>query len=418
MHHITITMLLCLINLEHISAVPTKADGESYKLHRHAVRSGPKHGVMVLENAYRRRNWTPPEGLNAAIVMDGNVIADPVHSTIKEDVAIRRSGKDSGIVTAKAYGTNTEFLCPVQIGEHTYNMDLDTGSADFWVFNAALPAADLTGHDVIYTPSESKSFQRIVGAWFDVSYGDNSSTKGLVGKDTVRIGPITVVGQAIELPNTVSSQFSIDTNSDGIVGLGFSQFGNSIRPSPMATFFENAAPKLKDHVFTANLKVGMYEFGAIDASAYRAPLTYTAVNNSGGLWQFDLNQYAVADITYGGIISPAIADTGSSILMLDPTIVNNYYAQVPTSREDQQGKVFPCDTALPDFSFGIGIGNTMATIPGNLLNYTSIPGTSDCYGGIQSNLGNKLNVLGDIMFTSQFVVFDAGALRIGFAPHV
>ena len=256
-------------------------------------------------------------------------------------------------------------------------MDLDTGSADFWVFNAALPAADLTGHDAIYTPSESKSFQGIEGAWFDVSYGDKSSTSGLVGKETVRIGPITVVGQAIELPNTVSPQFSGDTNSDGIVGLGFSQFGNSIRPSPMATFSENAAPKLKDHVFTANLKVGIpgqYEFGAIDASAYRAPLTYTAVNSSGGLWQFDLSQYAVADTTYGGIVSPAIADTGSSLLMLDPTIVNNYYAQVPTSREDQQGMIFPCDTALPDFSFGIG--NTMATIPGNLLNYTSIPGTS------------------------------------------
>ena len=139
-----------------------------------------------------------------------------------------------------------------------------------WVFNAALPAADQTGHDVIYNPSESESFQSIPGAWFDVSYGDNSSTSGLVGKETVHIGTITVVGQAVELPGTVSPQFTGDTNLDGIVGLGFSQFGNSIRPSPMPTFFENAAPKLKDHVFTANLKNGIpghYEFGTIDVSA-------------------------------------------------------------------------------------------------------------------------------------------------------
>ena len=73
-------------------------------------------------------------------------------------------------------------------------------------------------------------------------------------------------------------------------------------------------------------------------------------------------------------MSPAIADTGSSLLMLDPAIVNNYYAQVPTSTNNQQGKIFPCDTVLPDFSFGIG--NDMATIPGSLLNYTSVPGTS------------------------------------------
>lgn len=354
---------------------------------------------MVLEKAYRRRNWTPPEGLTAAVVFHADVVANPVHSTIKEDVAVGGGGTGAGTVTAKVYGSNTEYLCPVQIGGQTFNMDLDTGSADLyvpissirgvpsfvgltnalhsWVLNTALPAADQTRHEAIYSPSDSKSFNSIPGAWFDVAYGDNSSTSGVVGNDTVRIGTITVVGQAVELPSTVSSQFSGDINSDGIVGLGFSQFGSSIRPSPMPTFFENAASKLKEKVFTANLKAGIpgqYEFGTIDASAYQPPLTYTAVNSSGGLWQFDLSQYAVADDLYGGVASPAIADTGSSLLMLDPAIVNNYYAKVPTSTDDQQGKIFPCDTALPDFSFGIG--KSMATIPGSLLNYTSVPGTS------------------------------------------
>lgn len=149
---------------------------------------------------------------------------------------------------------------------------LTTDLLHSWVFNSALPAADQTGH-AIYNPSDSESFQNLTDAWFDVSYGDNSSTSGLVGKETVHIGAITVVGQAIELPSIVSPQFSGDRNSDGIVGLGFSQSGNSIRPSPMPTFFENAAPKLKDHVFTANLKLGTpghYQFGTIDASACKA----------------------------------------------------------------------------------------------------------------------------------------------------
>ena len=206
-----------------------------------------------------------------------------------------------------------------------------------------------------------------------------------MGKDTVQIGVITVVGQAVELPSTISSQFSGDTNSDGIVGLGFSRYGNSIKPSPMPTFFENAAPMLKANVFTANLKLGVpgqYEFGTIDASAYQAPLTYTAVDSSGGLWQFEISQYAVAGDMYKGVTSPAIADTGSSLLMLDPVIVDNYYAQVPTSTDDRQGKIFPCDTVLPDFSFGIG--STIATIPGSLLNYTSVPDTS---GEILSLIG-------------------------------
>lgn len=89
---------------------------------------------MVLEKAYRRRNWTPPEGVSAAVAFQEDVVANPVHSTIKEDVAVRGDGTDSGTVTAKSYGTNTEYLCPVNIGAQIFNMDLDTGSSDLYVF--------------------------------------------------------------------------------------------------------------------------------------------------------------------------------------------------------------------------------------------------------------------------------------------
>ena len=58
---------------------------------------------------------------------------------------------------------------------------------------------------------------------------------------------------------------------------------------------------------------------------------------------------------------------------MQPAIVDTYYAQVPSSLHDDQGKIFPCDTVLPDFGFGIG--STMLTIPGSLLNYTPVPGT-------------------------------------------
>ena len=216
------SVLLCFsLSLLSISAAPSKGHGGSYKIHRRAVASGPKNGALVLEKAYRRRNWKRPVGLSAPVSFNEDVVANPVHSTIKEDVAIGGGGTSSGIVTAKAYGTNTEYLCPVQIGEQIFNMDLDTGSADLyvsnpsirrvrfpviltdllhsWVFNTALPEANQTGHDAIYNPSESKSFESIPGASFDMWYGDNSSTSGDVGKDSVQIGSITVVGQAVEV---------------------------------------------------------------------------------------------------------------------------------------------------------------------------------------------------------------------------
>ena len=199
MHYLNSSMFFCFTSLlTCLSAALAKDHGESYQVHRHAVGSGPKDGLMVLEKAYRRRNWVTPEGLRAALTFREDAVSNSVHSSIKEDFVVRRDGSGYGKVTAKAYGTNTEYLCPVKIGDRTYNMDLDTGSADLWIFNTALPAAVRNGHHAIYNQSESRSFQSIPGAWFDVSYGDNSSTSGLVGKETVCIGTITVVDQAIE----------------------------------------------------------------------------------------------------------------------------------------------------------------------------------------------------------------------------
>lgn len=47
-----------------------------------------------------------------------------------------------------------------------------------------------------------------------------------------------------------------------------------------------------------------------------------------------------------------IADTGTTLLMVDTSVVTAYYKQVKGAKNDQQqgGYTFPCTATLPDFS--------------------------------------------------------------------
>ena len=99
-------------------------------------------------------------------------------------------------------------------------------------------------------------------------------------------------------------------------------------------------------------------------------------------------------------------------------VVQNYYAQVPSSSYDQAqgGYTFPCGTLLPSFS--IVHGGAVRTVPGTFINYAPLSdGSGKCYGGIQPNSGLPFGILGDVFIKSQYVVFDALHTQIGLADQ-
>lgn len=237
-----------------------------------------------------------------------------------------------------------------------------------WVFNTGLSESDKFNR-TLYDPSKSKTYSNVAGATFAVNYGDGSQTYGNVGVDTVEVGGISVMGQALELPTEVSPGFTSDLNSDGILGLAF-QSTNGIKPEPQPTFFENALSTLKAPLFTANLKantVGNYQFGVIDHTAYSGSLNYVPVDKSKGLWQFQ---------TKNGH-SPGVADTGSSLLLLDDDIVDAYWGQVAGHKFNGQGVIFPCGTKLPDFQIELG-PTYIASVAGSLINYAPATAQPGC----------------------------------------
>lgn len=242
--------------------------------------------------------------------------------------------------------------------------------------NSRLPKDAQQGRTV-YHPKNSTTFAEITGATFNISYGDSSYAYGGVGTETVNIGGAVVKNQAIGIPDEVSDSFIEDTYSNGLVGLGFSSL-NTVKPQSQKTFFENAAETLDEPVLTAALKadgVGEYEFGVIDHDKYSGDISNVTVDSSNGFWEFDSAHFIVGNGTIQSIeeTPTAIADTGTSLMLLDQGVVDAYYDQVHGAvfASSASGYIYPCSADLPSLSIAVGPQH-LATVPGHLIHFSEV----------------------------------------------
>lgn len=247
--------------------------------------------------------------------------------------------------------------------------------------NTNLPQSSISGRTV-YNPSNSSTYKKVDGT-FKISYGDSSSASGDLAQDTVSIGGVVVEDQVFGLPNSVSDSFLSDENSNGLVGLGFTSI-NTFDPGPQKTFFDNVLPDLDEPVFTARLKseaVGEYEFGIVDHEKYSGTLVNVSVDDSNGFWQFETGQFAVGGGSLQKItdVPTAIADTGTSLMLVSPQVAKAYYAGWAQYSNSVDGYIFSCDTNIPSLSVAIG-NKFQATIPGSLINFAEI-GKNKTTGG-------------------------------------
>ncbi|TLD15233.1 hypothetical protein PspLS_10637 [Pyricularia sp. CBS 133598] len=381
------------------------------------------NGPRELMKAYAKYSMPVPQGLLDAIAAQGKPefksqsVGESRISAADPSTNLTKAA-GVGLVTATPEAGDVEYLSPVTIGGQTMNLDFDTGSSDLWIFSTMLPQNVQAGH-TNFDPAKSTTFKQAQGLSFKIRYGDGSGASGVVGTETVDIGGVSVTGQAVEMATQVSGSFVKDTANNGLVGLAYSKL-NTVSPVPQKTFFDNVMPNLAEPLFTADLRkgaVGAYEFGRIDNSKFTGEMKFIPVNTTRGFWQFSSEKFQVGngEVKQGTRGGQAIADTGTTLILANPTTVQGYYSQVPGAVNDQQvgGITIPCDAKLPDLM--LDVGGVMAKVKGSDIVFAQVQGNT-CFGGMQPTT-SSLQIYGDIFFKSQFVVFNGGNNTLGIADH-
>lgn len=176
--------------------------------------------------------------------------------------------------------------------------------------------------------------KKLTGATWNITYGDGSFSSGIVYTDTASVGSPTFKNQAVELAQEVSEQFQQDINNDGLLGLAFSSI-NMVWPEQQLTFFDNVKSSLSGPLFAVNFKKGepgTYAFGTTDESAYTGEITYFDVDSSQGFWTFPTSGYAVGDGDVNDNSVEGIADTGTTLLLIDDDVVADHYRAIPGAK--------------------------------------------------------------------------------------
>ncbi|MCJ1248914.1 Type I transmembrane sorting receptor [Trapelia coarctata] len=322
-----------------------------------------------------------------------------------------------------------EYLSAIYIGTPPQKLlvDLDTGSADLWVYSSSTPLGDGRNNHSYYDPSKSSTSKSLDGYTYNITYGDGSSSHGVVYTDVVKYAGVTYTTQAVESVEFVSSEYLTDLNFDGYLGLG-PDTGNQVKPVAQKTFFTNVAPSLSAPLFTASLNhlnPGVYDFGFIDERKYYGDLKFFPAltpPTGHGWWVVNATGYAVGDTDkltpFAGGLN-AIIDSGTTYLLMQQQYCDAYYAKAPSVVNDLNfGYIFPCKDTLPDLT--LAIGSYKAEIPGSLLQGANFNSTT-CFTGLNpipvgSNIPQA--VYGDIFLKTTFTVFKhppGGSPSLGFA---
>ncbi|PBK99083.1 aspartic peptidase A1 [Armillaria gallica] len=325
--------------------------------------------------------------------------------------------------------TDSSFYGSLAIGTPSvsYNVILDTGSADLWVADSNC----VTGCSSIptFNTADSSTFVN-KSTEFSISYGSGGAA-GFLGSDTVQMAGFSVSDQVFAVCDTITSGLLSDPVS-GLLGLAWA----SISTAQTTPFWQALASggawdePLMSFQLTRYLGVngasslepgGTFTMGFVNSSLYTGEIEYMDLVDSGSYWLLSLSSLTAqgTSVTIGsGSNAYAAIDTGTTLVGGPSAYIANLYSQIPEATPgtgDYDGYyIYPCDT---DVNVTMSFGGKSWSISNDDFQLTQIS-QSECVGAFfELTTGNSAPawIVGDTFLKNVYSVFRYNPPAVGFA---
>ncbi|KAF4604248.1 hypothetical protein EYR40_001429 [Pleurotus pulmonarius] len=307
------------------------------------------------------------------------------------------------------YGTISVGTPPVE-----YKIDFDTGSSDLF-----LPSSDCKkncdGH-TLYDSSKSETSKPLAKD-FTLQYGDGSTVNGLQFTDTVTIAGVTAETQTLGSAKEYSEGFSSKSfPADGLMGMGYESI-SSYGASPVFQSFVSQK-KVSKPVFAFKLAKEGSELtlGGLNTKLYKGDFTYALVTKQ-GYWMVEMDSMSAGNET-AIKRSAAIIDTGTTLIIGEPSKVAEFYKAIPEAKEASTLGAglytVPCKS-IPEISLTFA-GKTFPVTKETFSLGAVEEGSEDCVAGVASaEVGSIGWIVGDVFLQNVYTAFDLEGNRVGFA---
>ncbi|CAG9326837.1 unnamed protein product [Blepharisma stoltei] len=346
----------------------------------------------------------------------------PIYETEEEQMAyfkfiqLRRFLKGNNLpitnyMDAQYYGSIALGTPP-----QPFTVVFDSGSSNLWVPSAKCTSLACYVHNT-YNSAASSTYVAN-GKAISIQYGSGACS-GFISQDTLSWAGLTVKSVFFGEMTSLQGSTWVSSKPDGILGMAWPAISeDGLEPAFMYLAQQNLVSSNSFAFYltkTAGQSGSVLTLGGYNSALTKGDWNYIPLYKQ-EWWLIQMGSISVGGKTISGSGFKAILDTGTSLLVGSPSIVNQILALIPSVAQDCSNLA-----KLPTVNIVLG-GVTYAMPPSAYVWQIPNGSANQCINGWQADdLGSELAntvILGDLFIRTYYTLFDMGGSRIGLSTAV